>query len=223
MALRSLFLVACTRTLPATPAVDDTGTTVGTSDTAAPVVDSGTLASETVFCGDLALTNNDATCVLTTVFPYAGEEGHWAAARLVPPSWPFTVTAVRYSLYGSGYCDNGLAHTLELFVGTGDVPPERPVPLFSVAVPETAAEIGDRVFDVVLPAPIGLQTDEVLWVAVQNSGIAGVRSTCFTACAGPAVDDHTNYWSNADHPPYPWVTLQSFGIAANYTFCADGS
>lgn len=178
-------------------------------------------------CEGWALANSPGGCAPQIISPLAGEETHWIAARLTPPSYPFTVNAVRYGLaqgeHGSVTCDNGLAHALEIFVGTDVAPVASPSVVEHVDVAASAAVDGIRTFDHTLASPLTLQAGEYLFVAVQNAGVSPTDCTCFAACK-PGYQPDTNYWSNAGAPPYPWATLESFGasLEVNYSVCADG-
>lgn len=177
-------------------------------------------------CSGFPVTNNTTSCKADAVFPLPGEETHWIAERLTPPSYPFTVTKVRYVLrggvQGSYTCDNGLAHQAEVFVGTDLVPAATPIPADSIAVPATASVDGLRVVDHELTVPIILQTGDFLFVAVQNAGVAPDGCICFESCTGTSFVQDANYWSNQGDHPFPWTTLESSNIKANYTVCADG-
>ena len=178
-------------------------------------------------CEGWALANSPGGCVPDVVAPLAGEETHWIAARLTPPSYPFTVTAVRYALaqgdVGSVTCNNGLAHAVEVFVGTDVAPVASPSIIEHADVDASAAVDGIRTFDHTLTRPLTLETGEYLFVAVQNAGVSPADCTCFATCKTGYVPD-TNYWSNAGAPPYPWATLESFGasLQVNYSVCAEG-
>lgn len=177
-------------------------------------------------CAGFPVTNNTTSCKADAVFPLPGEEAHWIAERLTPPSYPFTVTKVRYVMRGGAEgnytCDNGLAHQADVFVGTDLVPAATPIPAEHIDVPASANVDGLRVLDHDLTAPITLQTGDYLFVAIQNAGVAPTDCTCFESCTGTAFVSDANYWSNQGDPPFPWATLESFNIKANYTICADG-
>lgn len=178
-------------------------------------------------CADWPLTNNSAACEATTVAPYAGEESHWIAERLTPPSYPFTVTKVRYTLFSgpqnSVTCDNGLAHQADVFVGTAVIPPATPAVVEHFDVPASADVPGLKIFDHALATPLTLEAGEFLFVAVQNAGTSPNDCTCFGSCEGAPFTEDANYWSYAGAPPYAWDTLESSQIKVNYTVCADGA
>src|SRR5262245_53192961 len=74
------------------------------------------------------LTNNDATCEQSGIEPQPTEHGHWAAARLTPKSYPFSVATVRYRLFDEAMdtgC-NDFEHEVALFVSPDPAPPATP-------------------------------------------------------------------------------------------------
>lgn len=177
-------------------------------------------------CSFFPLTNHPDECQLTYISPLAGEETHWVAERLTPSTYPFTVTAIRYALGGQelmNYCDTSLAHQVELFVGPDDSPAMTPVTAEHFDIPTSMPEFGIKLIDLDLMNPLTLQSGEHLFVMIQNAGVSQEASTCFIGCTGPTFVPNRSYWSNSGTPPFPWATLESFGLLGNYSICADGS
>ena len=146
--------------------------------------------------------------------------------RLTPSSYPFSVTAIRYTLLTTDLrgnkCDHGLAHQAQIYVGSGVTPPATPEPIETFEVAASGSMEGGKVFNHPLKAPLTLADGESLFVAVQNAGEFGVATTCLASCGGATTPD-ASYWSNAGTPPFPWTTLQSSNIDRNYSVCADGA
>ena len=177
-------------------------------------------------CSFFPLTNHPDECQLTYISPLAGEETHWIAERLTPSTYPFTVTAIRYALGGQelmNYCDTSLAHQVELFVGPDDSPAMTPVTAEHFDIPTSMPEFGIKLIDLDLLNPLTLQAGEHLFVMIQNAGVSQEASTCFIGCTGPTFVPNRSYWSNSGTPPFPWASLESFGLLGNYSICADGS
>ena len=158
------------------------------------------------------LTNNDSTCVPVDVFPFSNEYGHWAAAKLTPTSYPFSVSKVRYSLNIGGPCVD-MAHVVDVFVSPSATPPSSPTVTESFNVPTGSLVNGS--IELTLANTLTLQSGDNLYVAVQLNG-AGTQRMCIWACQGPAFKTQHNFWSNAVAPPFPWATLESFNLFDNY-------
>jgi hypothetical protein len=207
------------------------GTGGGASSSSSATTSSGSSSSSTSSSsssssgGPVTLTNNDASCAATAVSPAAGEETHLAAVRLTPLSYPVEITGVDYILRGGTEngieCENGLAHGVDLFVGSDVTPAATPQVHEHWDVPAQAPTTMDRTIHLDLVKPVTLQTGEHLFVAVKMAG-AVPKVLCVGGCQGDAVEEDRNYWSNAGAPPYPWATLASFGIDINYRIDAVG-
>ena len=148
--------------------------------------------------------------------PDPGEEGHLAAARLTPESYPFTVKSVRYTLLADEdkKWSVNLAHRVEVYVTTASAPEATPTVKETIDVPAATETVEERTIVKDLAAPITLQTGEHLIVAVEMAGDAATAVLCLRGCPGHGIADR-NYWSNATQPPYDWKTLDSLGIDTN--------
>lgn len=163
------------------------------------------------------VTNQPESCSSAGgVGPGPGEEGHWVATRLTPPTTPFYVSSVTYMLWDGTFasgerCDSTLPHRVQLFVGTGTEPPS--TPMVSKLIQHSGNE-GQQtppfnVYELPLEAPITLNSGEDLWVAIEATS-EQPRVTCVATCRdGSAGRD---YWSNAAEPPYPWVPNATFDV-----------
>jgi hypothetical protein len=170
------------------------------------------------------------TCEDNVLVPCDGEEQHWVATRLVPDATPFTVFSIDYQLGQGGFigfveCDVTLAHVVELYV----MSPDDPLP---AADPEVLAHFDVQEMPAILPAdgeyytitleldePIELADDQHLVVAIQYTGdVSGGgcatdgTTICVTTCSGPGFENDQNFWSNSATPPFPWVSIESFGL-----------
>ena len=167
--------------------------------------------------------NPDGPCAANNVVsPAEGEDGHRAAVRLTPPGYPFTVTAVRYTLAHTGKCSAQLAHRAEVYAGTGPAPPAAPTPhaAFTVAA-AGERDATARLISLKLPVPLTLARGEHLFVAIELKRPATGPMSCVALCRLPATDDR-DFWSNAPAAPYSWQTLTSFGIPQSLAVEADG-
>jgi hypothetical protein len=158
------------------------------------------------------LTNAPGTC-MNPGYTSAdfGNGGHYAATRLTPPSFPFTVTSVHYALiHNPGTCDADGAHDVLVFTGTGTTPPGTPAgETISVAAASTPTPAGTRrAMDLTLDTPVVVNSGEELFVAVQMQRIGD--PLCLEECLDPGEADR-NFWSAAPAPPFPWRTLASYG------------
>lgn len=170
--------------------------------------------------GVATLSNNDASCEVTSISAADGEGSHLGAARLTPPAYPFTVSRIKYGLSPSDdICNAGLEHRVDVFVGSAAVPPETPDVLVSATTPATDTP-PDRIELDVSP-PVTLEQGEHLFVAIEMVA-DGAERLCVVTCSGPAAAEDRNYWSNATAPPYPWATLASFDLDFNYDITAEG-
>lgn len=200
--------------------------------------------------GDVTVANApiDGACQnensLSPVYP--DEVGHWTASRLTPPSYPFTVSKVGYSLAGEqtgGACDAELPHKVQVFVGAADggALPASPstagaVQTITVANSSGQADLAKldggvrgRIFTHTLSAPITLTTGQALVVSVQMAGRPGNNdagvTTCLATCkpSTGTAKAKFDYWSNAVNEPYQWADLVGdFGFTQYNTIRAIG-
>lgn len=178
--------------------------------------------------GEQVLTINTGACDSTAIVPTdPGDEKALATTRLTPPSYPFTITDIQYVLGTSApECHTGLAHGVDLFVGTAVIPPPSPMVLHhfdNAAVANTAA---DRIVTLQVNPPVTLQSGEHLFIAVKFAGTFPSDLLCLGACGPPPMsyqDDRT-YLGKPNAPPYQWVTLGSFGnsFKTNWKIDATG-
>jgi hypothetical protein len=168
------------------------------------------------------VTNSDSTCNWLSWSADEGEENHLAAARLTPPSYPFVIVFVRYTLLGYlEQCDPGLAHGVDVFVGSDVAPPATPTVIQHIDVAMTNNDEQQRVMLHELSTPLTLNEGEHIFVAVRMTGTNPQPLLCVQSCSGPAYQQDRNYWSNAVAPPYPWTMLGRF-TGRNFAFEAIG-
>jgi len=171
------------------------------------------------------LTNFPAKCTSwSAVMPLAGEEGQLAAARLSPPTWPFTIDRIVYSLLhgeqGDVECNAGYSHRVELFTGTSPLPDATPTATV-VVVPEEVVQSTERLVVMDLDPPLTLQQDEHLFVAVELVGVYPDVG-CLSLCTDGQTYGDRNWWSNATAAPYSWAQLDSYGVPGNLVVVAYG-
>jgi hypothetical protein len=161
------------------------------------------------------LTDNPGTCATSSlVYPLSGEEGQWAAVRLVAPV-AVHLDTIRYVLVqqaGAENCRVDLAHEVALFAGDGStVPPADPEELMRVEVtPEPLAADGPLEVELEVSAPIDLAAGDELFLAVSMAG-SYPDVLCWQKCN----DDTTpngNWWAASTEAPYSWATLESYSI-----------
>lgn len=187
--------------------------------------------------GAIVLSNLAASCTAPTdsVFALLPEEaGHYAAARLMPSAYPFSVTSIDYRVgHLAGQlpqCDGGLAHRVNVFVIDGDVPGPAPstdgtlVQSFDVPA---ATVVDFRSIHLDLAPAVVLADGQSIVIAVQQAvddPSAPTKVCCIATCAGdptavPAVD----YWSSAPAEPYDWQDLVvAYGFNLNLWVTATG-
>ena len=153
------------------------------------------------------------TCTGAYTGPSLGEDGHLAATRLVPATYPATVGTIRYQIVINSVCQP-FAHRVDVFKATTIAPPANPTVIASIDVPANAHGPD---FKITLPlaTPITLTTGEYLFVAIEQKRMA-TTYTCVATCAGSSTDPDRNYWSNATTAPYPWAQMASFNIDTNF-------
>ena len=179
---------------------------------------------------DGSLNNNPNGCPCHGwLYPSPGEEGHLAAARLVPPSWPYEVSSLSYPLAGDSsddtdievHCQNGLAHRVEVWAGTDATPAATPANVQVLQVLATDQQTNDRTVEVSLNTPLLLQEGEYLFVGIELTG-GYPETACLLMCQEVQEFADRNYWSNATSAPYSWARLSSYGIPGNIELEAQG-
>ncbi len=176
------------------------------------------------------LTNLPDGCpVYTYTGPVAGEEDHFIAGRLTPPSAPYQVTEIGFGLQHDtfgGLCDSTIDVEVIVFVSSSATPPATPTVLETITVPGALPPswTANRFIHLTLSTPVTLQAGEELFIAMRNGGAYPSAVTCPLMCndADNFVEDR-NWWSNAGTPPYPWATLGSFNIDGTFDVWAIGS
>jgi len=173
--------------------------------------------------GAEVLTNTPLCDFGTNVHPLEGEYGHWAAARLTPPSYPFEVQSIRYELDVFNEGCAAFAHDVFVFVESAIAPSATPTEIerWTIAVGEAEGAVARP-----LTSPITLQTGEHLFIAVEMAGTSPASRMCIRSCRehqGTSVFlPERNYWSNATATPLPWADLQTFNLLDNYVVEALG-
>ena len=173
----------------------------------------------------LTLVVNEKPCAQqAALVPDPGEEGQRIAARLTPPTYPFAVVSVGYTLFGgpggSLACDTGLAHKVELSVSKASAPEPTPEVREQWTEPAAPNPLSKREMAHALSAPLTLAAGEHLFVTLEVAGASG-KAICAFACDGHGIEDR-NYWGKATAPPFTWVTLKSLGQNLNLLFEALG-
>ncbi len=162
--------------------------------------------------------NFSPTCAtFGQIYPSAGEEGHWAAARITPTTTPFTLEKVIVEMSDDAFCDGAQGFTVEVWIDTPVAPDASPAVLQRFELSPAAVAGGIRSLEGVLPTPEVIEATEHIYIAVQLDD----DSSCARTCADTGASDR-NYWSNAVTPPYSWVTLNSFGIQSDLVMEAHG-
>jgi hypothetical protein len=166
-------------------------------------------------------------CYDAELSPDVGEEGMLGATRLTPPSYPWRVTAVRYTAAampeGDYRCSTAPDARVEVSVTEGDAPAASPTPV--AVMPVEGLDLPDgtlRFVDVPLPEPVVLRDGQHLVVAVSLGG-ALPEVGCIAGCQNRRAEPGRFFWSNAVQAPYDWADLESFGITAEYAIFAVGA
>jgi hypothetical protein len=161
------------------------------------------------------------------------EEGYFVAARLTPPSYPFVVTQLQYTLLGNytelGYlCSNILEHQVAVEVSTAPTPDNDPETsgtlIGSITVPAGVTMTDERLVEINLEPSdtIVLQEGQHIFISVELAG-TDTEMICLGLCMDNGIGDR-NYWSNSAIIPYSWVPLESFGAGyfSNFKIEATG-
>lgn len=160
------------------------------------------------------ITNIDLqSCNGSYTSPSPGEDGHLAAARLVPASYPATVGKIRYQIVINPACQ-ALAHRVDVFKASTVAPPATPTIIESINVPANA-QGPDFKIELNLTNAITLTAGEYLFVAIEQKRAGGMY-TCVATCGGPTQHPDRNYWSNATGAPYPWAQMASYNINTDF-------
>ena len=178
-----------------------------------------------------AVSVDDGACVtVDLIYACEGEEGDYAAIRLVPPAYPYHVQQVGYVLrHGavplttSLMCDAGLAHDVVFFVGDAtSYPDASPVEIERLTVPADSGSQPARWVHVQPSNPIKLSAGEALFVSVEmvasvSGGSCADEGTalCLQGCPADNPGEET-FWSYSTSAPYSW------GSMADLSFATDG-
>ncbi len=179
----------------------------------------------------MTLANTSIPCAGTagSTWPILpAEAGHVAATRL-DPGGPFVVTTVRYRTagpLGNPQCAGGLAHTVDIFVGSGTQPPAQPSATMvqSVNQPQQANVQTSRVYTVELNPPVTLAPGESIFIGVHMAASSGY-SLCLEHCDEGSAQTGVDFWSNSatEGAGYPWDDMVAdFGFPNNFMMEADG-
>ena len=182
--------------------------------------------------GQLILSNAPRPCEQrTTISPYLPDEaGHHAASLLTPSSYPFTVSAVEYTLEEPPdimSCKSELAHRIELTVlSAAQAPLAAPATEArahrSVLVPQAMMPTERRVilqgFE---EEPLVLNEGERLLVSISLAA-EGADHLCIAACEDEPARRGMEFWSNAESAPYDWVELGTFGLTTELMISVIG-
>lgn len=169
------------------------------------------------------------SCADSVMFPSSGEDGHWMALHVLPPSYPYLVTGARYTtleLLMSELdlrCTTEVTQHIQVFVQRDAWPAAEPLHVADVEVPgETLADRTMRTVEVTLPAPILLQEGDHLFVSVSLNG-ARPDVSCVVACyANNSAAPDSFWWSNAVAPPFDWWPLEWFWMTGHHAIFAIG-
>ena len=166
--------------------------------------------------GDILISNASQRCdrigLVGPVLPQ--EAGHRVAAVLDPNIYPFAVTSVEYELVtdeDTPNCTGALEHEVELMVLTneGELPNNPSVDVQgyrSYTIPADVDSVTGRLVVLTLPAPLMIEQNELLLVSVQLSAYQQ-QHLCISRCLDRDAPPQTDWWSNADEPPYDWKDL----------------
>lgn len=172
------------------------------------------------------------------------EDGHYLATSMEPPSYPFTVTSVRYLLrdnsavnfdpnngddvltnYLDMNCASNVKHRLFGFINKKTDPlPGNPSLVFDIEVDPGSAHIDNKEVNVDIP-DIVLESDEVLYVAIEMihpADYPGQAGVCLPTCEQRVTGSDFHWWSNSTSPNYPWVSMADFGFYSDYFFSMRG-
>ncbi len=177
--------------------------------------------------GPATLRNSPQYCYEPSyLYPAEDEVGHWAAARLEPAAWPFTVERIRYRLeVGVNQdvsCKPNLEHRVWVTIAVDETPPAANFALSEYTIPAIADALGVRTVEHDLDPPRVLTEGAGLVVAVEMVG-SYPEVSCLALCFDDPVVADGSWWSQATGEPYAWATLPSLGIDGNLSVEADGA
>jgi len=152
--------------------------------------------------------------------------GFWAAVKLTPEGYPFSVRSIRYLLEGgsagSVTCRPDLGHRLRLYVDSSSSPPADELPVFEMEVPDSPGNLSDReIYEHIYPE-IEITSGQYLFVAIEMVG-ENPELLCLSLCYDPPVQSSGSWWSHAAETPFAWGTLDDDGVDADIYVEADGT
>ena len=144
------------------------------------------------------------------------------AGRVVIPSYPFAVHAVRFrrAYAPESNCLDTLAATVEVFRSTTTSPPASPLRDLAFATP-ARMRTEDRTVEVVFTTPLFVAAGEELFIAVEIEA-DGSASTCVAGCDGVSAAASNRSWiegtdgweifATSDAPPFAF-DFEAVGVS----------
>ncbi len=179
----------------------------------------------------IILSNAPIPCnQVSAIAPYLPDEaGHYAASLLTPPSYPFELTTIEYTLEEPPdipSCTSDLAHRIEVAVLTEDQLP--PAELSEAArehlifeVPAAMMNTERRVILQSLEIPLVVNEGERLLITLSLLA-EGEDHLCIAVCEDEPAGEGLELWSNAASSPFDWTPLLEFGIRSEFLIRAIG-
>lgn len=140
----------------------------------------------------------------------------WTAARLTPPSYPFTVVQVSYKLWSKNNnssiktCDAHIPHKVAVWVGDKTTPEASPTLAFSKDVPKWDSPLTMvlREVKLTLDKPIQLKSGEHLFVAVlvQRDPANAALTMCLQGCFDEKLSERS-FYSEELSAPFTWEDM----------------
>ena len=160
------------------------------------------------------------------LYPNSTDVGFFAAVKLSPEGYPFSVRSIRYLLEGgsagSVTCRPDLGHRMRLYVDSSSSPPADDLPVFELEIPDNPGDLSDRtIFEHIYPE-IEITSGQYLFVAIEMVG-ENPELLCLSLCYDPPVESSGSWWSHAAEPPFAWGTLEADGVDADIFVEADGT
>ena len=180
----------------------------------------------------LILSNAPVPCEqISALAPYLPDEaGHHAGSLLTPPTYPFTVSLIEYTLEEPPdivTCNSGLAHQLELSILSAEQEiPSQPsieaIRSVKLDIPAANSDTERRVILQNLIDPFILNEGERLLVSIALVA-EGDQHLCIAVCEDQSPVSGLELWSNSAEAPYNWVGIDSFDISSEFIIKAIGS
>ncbi|MAD61891.1 MAG: hypothetical protein CMH49_10345 [Myxococcales bacterium] len=180
----------------------------------------------------LILSNAPVPCEqVSALAPYLPDEaGHHAGSLLTPPTYPFTVSLIEYTLEEPpdiASCNSELAHRLELSVLSAEQElPSQPsleaIRSVTLEIPAANSDTERRVILQNLIDPLILNEGERLLISISLMA-EGDQHLCIAVCEDQSPVSGLELWSNSAQAPYNWVGIDSFDISSEFMIKAIGS